>query len=162
MNRSRFFIITNVLLLSTGAILFFYLTKSQRGVNGYESLNTVETMQFESEAKVLDSLYQTYASSLQRDDPNTTAMAEALFKEKIKAIGVSHGGNALNTKLILKVLKNYQWRMITVQKNAVKNMQYATDVKWLKNAITEQESLNMQIRIQNQMVQQAIFNFPSL
>lgn len=156
MTRSQSFIVTTVALFVLGGTLFFYLTSPLRKDETVKSVNVEKETGFRAEVVVLDSLYKQYVKVLKANDQSAIAGADALLNKQFSVIKKQYAGSSPPAMLAAKLIRNYEVRVLLNQKLLGRRNLQADEVNRLTQRIKELETINQDLKTQNQMVQQAL------
>ena len=160
MNRSQAFIVTSTLFFIAGGTLFFYLSKPLRTHDAVKSVNVEKETGFRGDVVVLDSLYKQYVAVLKANDQSAIAGADALLTKQFSILKKQYAGSSPPGMLAAKLIRNYEVRVLLNQKLVGRRNLQGDEVARLSQRIKELETMNQDLKTQNQMVQQALLTLP--
>lgn len=163
MNKSQWFITITVVLLAGGGMLFYFLSKPLQHDNGVKAISIEKENEFRAEAGILDSLYREYvAAALAANNQSAIAEASARLDKRLSGVKSRYAGTGSPPAILAaKLVRNYEFRMLLNKKLIDRRNLQADEVNRLSGRIKEIEALNIDLKTQNQMVEQALLNLPN-
>lgn len=157
MNRSKSFIATTTGIMCVITALFFY---SGRAANGDQpgSREMEEQMQLLRESAMLDSLYKDFRDATAGTDRARLVASELKLKNQIAGMKAESDSALLTSSLASHLVRSYERRIHTIATMIRTEHSSAGQVQILKQRITALEKSNEDIRVENQLIKQAILN----
>ena len=160
MNRSKGYILFNLILLIGGSILFFYATPRFRKNQQAKLISQEKEGEFRKEVLVLDSLYKQHIASLSSNDPIAMASTDAVLEQQIASMRKAYTGNTSPAILASKLIRNYQVRVLLNKHLVKKRNAQSGEVNRMNALITKLQEQNTDLKTQNQMIKQVLLGLP--
>ena len=158
MDRSQWFITASLAFLIITGLSFYYLTKPFRKDETIKSVNTEKESGFRAEVVILDSLYKAYTKALAIGNQTSIASADAVLNKQFSIMKSQYAGSSPPAILAAKLIRNYEVRVLLNQKLLERKNLQSDEVNRVKKRIAELQTLNEDLKTQNQMVQQALLS----
>lgn len=159
MDRSKWFLIVNMVVVGMIALLSFYFRAAPNSQH-IDSGNLLSQKNFLKDAFILDSLFNNYKIVAVGNEEAALVEPELRLKDHLNKMMNNCDKQPLVNEIACKLIHNYSLRIQLIGLSAHMKNQSSNQIHLLKKQITELEKSNEQIRLQNQMVQQAILNLP--
>ncbi len=159
MNRSKWFLMANTLGFVAVLILFYY-SRTAQAVQQASSVSAVSQKDFVKESALLDSLFKNYKIASAGNDKAALVESKLRLKNHLSKMSENCDQKSLSHNISCKLINNYGLRIQLIVAVGQARNESSNKTHILKTHIAELEKSNEQIRIQNQMVEQAILNLP--
>ncbi|KAA0989267.1 hypothetical protein [Dyadobacter aurulentus] len=160
MNRSQWYILTNLALLLFGTIAFYYTTPKFRKSNHTKLISQEKERNFRKEVIILDSLYKKHVAALSSSDQIAIASSDAVLETQFALIKKEYSGQTPPALLASKLIRNYQVRVLLNKHILSRRIDQADEIKRVNSLVSKLEEQNAELKSQNQMIRQVLLSLP--
>lgn len=156
MNKSGLFIGISILLVMCIGLLFFVLGKKSDASSYLLTISPSEELQFLANVNALDTLYTKLQKAAYSQDISKTAEVNVRWEKQRDEFLASCKSNAILSKLSNQVLNNYRQRVKVLKDIYRTKSASLSEAEQLKSAIQTEEAKKEELKIENQMIKQAL------